>query len=211
MGRRTVAALQVGRLPAKQRSLRGALAHFGFGKTAFFGSLPLIIAQDSPEHADLENNLAACDAFLDFAASIPSTLSARQSDGVLPSFPALESAAVGALISSTYKASRPKPTATAPATPKKKAKARASRLPASLKDVAPEDRPPVDPERWLPKRERASYKDELAAKQRQKEAKERQREKLTVQGSAAPAAAPVAKAAATGGAAKKKGAKKGKK
>jgi hypothetical protein len=148
----------------------------------------------------LENNLAACDAFLDFASQVPSHLSSLQSDGKLPAFGSLESAPIGPLVASAFK-SKPKPLSeTPPALKKSKGKAKAPQLPPSIAEMAPEDRPPIDPERWLPKRDRAAYKDELALKQKQKEAKERQKEKLTVQGSSS--ASNVVNPAASSGQAK---------
>jgi signal recognition particle subunit SRP72 len=153
--------------------------------------------QDSPEHADLSTNLSAVNAQLDFISSVPSLLGDIQSSSKpLPSIEHLENTPVAPLVSS-HRAYRARvtnavaPTAepsastsastSAPSTaakgkrakkqPKKDAPAKTKKvkLPPSIAALPEDKRPAPDPERWLPKRERSGFAEQMAQKQKEKE------------------------------------------
>ena len=153
--------------------------------------------QDSPEHADLSTNLSAVNTQLEFISSVPSLLGDIQSSSKpLPSIEHLENTPVASLVSShrAYQ-TRANPTAaptaeptasTSAATsapsaaakakraakqPKKDAPAKTKKvkLPPSIAALPEDKRPAPDPERWLPKRERSGYAEQMAQRQKEKE------------------------------------------
>lgn len=143
------------------------------------------ITQDSPELADLQTNLEACNSHLDFLSSVPSLL--ESSSISIPSIEILESTPIAHLISThpLYRikpfASTSKPLASTSIKPSKKSKSTTvpKKLPKYYKpDVVP------DPDRWLPKRERPQFADQLAMKRENARGKRKgkEREKLLVQG-----------------------------
>lgn len=84
---------------------------------------------------------------------------------------------------------------------------KASKLPPKIAAMAPEDRPTIDEERWLPKQQRTDYVD--PRKSREEEKRRKQKEKLSTQGSSAQNAVQSQNTGGSGGASRKKG--KGKK
>jgi len=141
--------------------------------------------QDSPEYADLENNSTACEAFLEFASAVPSSIADLQASDRLPSFSTVESTMVGPLVAAEFKTTRPavnQLNSLSQSGVKSSERKRKSRLPARIAALPEEERPPLDLERWLPKRERLAYKEQQAAIARKKQAGEKRKEKITIQG-----------------------------
>ncbi|KAK4705961.1 hypothetical protein P7C70_g251, partial [Phenoliferia sp. Uapishka_3] len=163
---------------------------------------------DSPELADLQANLAAATLHLDFLSSVPTTLSHSS----VPSLDSLESTPIGPLIHSnpSYK-STPLVASTIASTSK-------SSLPKKVKLSAtgktykksPQE---LDPDRWIPKRERPAFAEEIVRKREQDRGRKKQKMAAAAgltQGAAEPMTVQpkVALSGGGGGAKKKKGGKK---
>lgn len=173
---------------------------------------------DAPEYADLETNLAACRAHLDFVSSIPSRLSALSDS--LPSVATLEATPLHALMASNASSkplatrSNPRPPFSATSTQAKKKKkkprekhARPTKLPAHIAALAPEQRPPPDPERWLPQSERSNWPARRAELEKQRERRRLEKKRNARQQTQGSAVEAPASAALTGGTRKGKGKK----
>ena len=137
--------------------------------------LMLCDRQDSPEYDDLSTNLASCTAHLEFIEAVPSILSTT----TVPPLETLESAPLGPLVNphASYKTST-NALASSSAIPIKK-KATPKRLPKKYDaNVEP------DPDRWLPKRERPGFAEEIVRRREQERGRKKgkEREKLLVQG-----------------------------
>lgn len=188
--------------------------------------------QDSPEHDDVQMNLAATSAHLEFISSIPSLLGDLSSTGKVPSIETLENNPVAPLIAAhpAYKQRvQPVSSTSAPAAPTAANKSKKANLPANKKTtklppsvaaLPADQRPAPDPERWLPKRERSGYAEILAAKEREKEKKRlkaRKKQEATLTQGAEESSAAANKAQGQAGVrgsqqqSKKNGKKKGKK
>lgn len=131
-------------------------------------------SQDSLEHADLLTNLHSCEARVEFKARVPDEL-AQLSQRALPPVEVLESTPCAPLVHS-HKAFRSAKPAAATAAVSAEASTSKTTSTAAGKTGKPPKRLPKDydpsktpdPERWLPKRERASYAAEFV---RQKESR----------------------------------------
>ncbi|KAI5480805.1 CDP-diacylglycerol-glycerol-3-phosphate 3-phosphatidyltransferase [Pseudohyphozyma bogoriensis] len=153
---------------------------------------------DSPELPDLENNLQATQSHLDFIASVPSHLSTASTSALrLPSLEKLESTPVAPLIHSyaLYKPPVPISKAKGKEVAQEKAAEAATKATKGKKgkSKASGDKP-LDPDRWLPKKQRPEFQAEILRKKEMERGKKKQaRAKLEAgltQGSAEPAAAP---------------------
>ncbi|GAA96967.1 uncharacterized protein L969DRAFT_90375 [Mixia osmundae IAM 14324] len=166
----------------------------------------------SPEHEDIQNNLQACQSRLAFASSLPDHIANMSTPVEM-----LEATPIQSLIAQHP---RYRPTQ-APASiislnaetnsqssklSKQPAVVKTPKLPAHIAALPPAERPAPDPERWLPKRERSTWQDNRAKreKERGKIKKKTASQAGLTQGSSAsaPAAKPVNSANA-----KKKGSK----
>ena len=140
--------------------------------------------QETPEHDDLSTNLSACSAHLDFIASIPSLLAEMSLPTYTPKLPSvetLESTPIAPLVAShpSFKVRQQAPkqhvpslAISVPKSTKSKPKSKLpSKLPRSILALPADKRPPPDPERWLPKRERKGYVEILAQREKEKEKK----------------------------------------
>ena len=139
-------------------------------------SLIASVRQDSAEYDDLRTNLASCTAHLDFVAAIPSILALT----TIPALETLESTPLGPLVNlhASYKTT-------------KNAVASSSTITIIKKKVGPKRLPKTydanvepDPDRWLPKRERPGFAEEIVRKREQERGRKKgkEREKLLVQG-----------------------------
>ena len=164
--------------------------------------------QDSPEHADIETNIAACSAHLDFLASIPTRLADAAVDVA-----ELESTPLVTVLPQPVRR-QVGPSAAAPTEPPKLSKKAARRskrppkLPPSIAALPEDQRPAPDPFRWVKKTERPNWPEqrarlekEKAAKRGRNRAQERARDAAATQGGQAGAGS-------AGGSAKRKGGKK---
>lgn len=132
---------------------------------------------DSPETADLEANLKACDDILDFIAAVPSRLA---DDASIPPLEKLESAPIGPALQSDprYKVETVAQVHSDMQAEDAAIKRRnVKRLP---KGLDPSTAPPPDPNRWIPKRRRPEFAEEIMRKR----AQTRKGNKLATQGAA---------------------------
>lgn len=134
--------------------------------------------QDSPEYVDLEHNLAASESFLTYKDELVGN--ASNLSGPLSSM--LEDQPIGLLVAQQYPSHRVHAsTSTAAASSKSSKKPKAAKLPAKIAAMPEDQRPAVDPERWLPKHLRSDYVD--PRKTREEERRRKQKERMAVQGS----------------------------
>ncbi|GAA5955295.1 hypothetical protein JCM8115_001907 [Rhodotorula mucilaginosa] len=180
-----------------------------------FDELAATAELDSPELADLEANLAACTAQLDFLAAVPATLANLSSSGsgsgsgsrAVPSVDELEARPLALVLPSTSAASASSATVArgqtgkgasssggTTATPRARRRPRGKRFATATAEGAESGNlpaaaapPPPAEDRWIPKRQRPSMRDALLqAKEKQRG---RKRDKVmaaaTTQGSAA--------------------------
>lgn len=154
---------------------------------------------------DLQTNLAAATLHLDFLSSVPTTLA----NTAVPALDSLESTPVGPIIHShpLYKVAKAAPlvASTVASTSKASAakKAKGSKLAKEL-----------DPDRWIPKRERPGFAEEIVRKREQERGRKKQLQSGLTQGAAEPVPAQAKAGAGAGGGGgggggkKKKGGKK---
>ena len=123
--------------------------------------------QDSPEYADLQTNLQAAQAHLDFLSSIPTKLS--EASDSLPPFEVLESTPVSTLIAADPALrSRPKQLSTQPTVTLTTSKP--SKLPKAIAALPESERPAPDPDRWQRKKRKVNKREERIKLQREKAA-----------------------------------------
>lgn len=166
----------------------------------------ILSSKDSPELLDLQTNLDACNTHLDFLSSVSSLVA---SSSTLPSIETLESTPIGFLIHShaEYQPS-PRVLFKSRATPQQSLKS--VKVPKKL----PKNYDPtkvLDPDRWIPKRERPGFAEEIVRKREMERGRKKgkEREKLMMQGGAEVPVAVASPAKSGGAGANKK--KKGKK
>lgn len=146
---------------------------------------------DSPEIADLQTNLNAANAHLDFLSAVPSTLASSS----VPSLETLESTPVAPLIQSSIYKSAPLVASTLASTSKAPAK-KASAAKAGAKGKPAKE---LDPDRWLPKRERAGFADEIVRRREQERGRKKQQQASLLTQGAAESVVPPPKATGGGG------------
>ncbi|KWU46832.1 hypothetical protein RHOSPDRAFT_31654 [Rhodotorula sp. JG-1b] len=159
-----------------------------------FDELAATAELDSPELADLEANLAACTAKLDFLVAVPATLANLSGSGshVVPSVDELEARPLALVLPSSSAASTSatiggggrgqtgktasSPGGTTTATPRARRRPRGKRFAATMAGGTESNlsavnaaAPPPAEDRWIPKRQRPSMRDALL------QAKEKQR------------------------------------
>lgn len=170
----------------------------------------LTASQDHPERADIETNIAACNARVDFLSSVPSHLASTSA----PAVEQLETAPVGPLIHSNplFKVSASTVASTSrsaankgASAPKDLAVPRKPRNKLPKGRTAEQDATKVDPYRWTPMRERPGMAEKIVAARE----KARGKNKELTQGGAEQPATPVKSGGGGGGGGNKK--KKGKK
>ncbi|GAA5860270.1 hypothetical protein JCM8547_003448 [Rhodosporidiobolus lusitaniae] len=161
-----------------QAQLHYRLGEFEAARDAF-DDLAATTEPDSPETADLQANLAACTSQLSFLSAVPSSLSSLP----VPSLEELESRPLAFVLPSSSSSATRKPLAStpAPAEQEQKKKKRSRPLPPKALD----GKSPAPPEdRWIPKRQRPSLRDELMQKKEKARGRKKEKVQLLTQGAA---------------------------
>ena len=165
---------------------------------------------DSPEHADIETNIAACSAHLEFLASIPSRLAEAAVDVA-----ELESTPLVTVLPQPVRRQMGPSAPTSTELPKLSKKAarqsrRPPKLPPAIAALPADQRPAPDPFRWVKKTERPDWPEqrarlekEKAAKRGRNRAQERARDAAATQGGQGAGSTP-----GSGASSKRKGGKR---